>query len=99
VQALGGTAETAFLKDHQKETEFFEHGTRVIRNPHHRNNQPALSASRAAIVACFASMSGLPEQRKLAGNISREQAMRPIASIDEIANKETEIGKSKSESN
>jgi hypothetical protein len=53
VQALGGTAQTAFLKDHQKETELFEHGPRVIKNPNHANNQSALSASRAAIVGCF----------------------------------------------
>jgi hypothetical protein len=41
------------LKDHQKETELFEHGPRVIKNPNHGNSQLALSASRAAIVGCF----------------------------------------------
>jgi len=44
VQALGGTAEAAFLKDYQEQSEFFDHGCKVMRKPHHRNLQSALSA-------------------------------------------------------
>jgi hypothetical protein len=66
VQALGGTAETAFVENYQKEAERFEHGLKVIKNPDHGNSQSALSASRAAIVGCRARTSRLTEQRKLA---------------------------------
>jgi hypothetical protein len=53
VQALGGAAETAFVKNYQKETERLEHGPIAITNPNHGNNQSALSASCAAVVGCF----------------------------------------------
>jgi hypothetical protein len=44
VQALGGTAQAAFFKDHQEQAELFDHGINGDAKPHHRNLQSALSA-------------------------------------------------------
>jgi hypothetical protein len=44
LQALGSAAEAAFLKNHLKGTELFEHNPMEIWNLNHRNEQSELSA-------------------------------------------------------
>ena len=46
MESLGSAAEAAFLKDHQKGTELFEHDLKVMRNLNHRNKQSVLCPSR-----------------------------------------------------
>jgi len=52
VQALGGTAEAAFLKDYQEQSEFFDHGCKGDAKTASPQSPIGIICPRLAAVVC-----------------------------------------------